>query len=190
MNARIAGSLALLVMTAALASDAQAQCVGCFVRSIGRDFERRNCWPEPFTYADRDIARAPFGIMVANGWERQNLLVDAYFDEKGSKLTDTGRVRVNWILFDAPPQHRVIYVHRAIRPEETSARLATVQTYVASVWQGSSQPPILASNVSGEGWSADRVDIVNKKFLQAIQAPQLPAATQGGSSSGSGSSTP
>lgn len=188
MNARIAGSIAFLVMTAALATEAQAQCLGCFVRSVGRDFERRNCWPEPFTYADRDIARAPFSVMVANGWERQNLLIEAYFTENGAQLTDAGRVRINWILFDGPPQHRAIYVRRSIRPEETSARMATVQAYVASVWQGSSLPPILASSVSAEGWSADRVDVVNKKFLQAIPAPQLPAASQGGS--GAGSSQP
>ena len=188
MNARIAGSIAFLVITVALATDAQAQCLGCFVKSVGRDFERRNCWPEPFVYTDRDVARAPFGIMVANGWERQNLLIDAYFTEHGAQLTDAGRVRINWILFDGLPQHRMIYVRRSIKPEETAARLATVHAYVGSVWQGSSMPPILASNVSAEGWPADRVDVVNKKFLQAIPAPQLPAPTQG--SAAGGGSTP
>ena len=190
MKSRVACCAALILAGVCGGLSARADCITEFFTDIPKDTARRNCWPIPFVYPARQATREPFATKVANGWERQNLLVDAYFDDNGNKLTDTGRVRVNWILFDAPPQHRVIYVHRAIRPEETSARLATVQTYVASVWQGSSQPPILASSVSGEGWSADRVDIVNKKFLQAIPAPQLPAAAQGGSSSGSGSSTP
>ena len=189
MKARMAGSLAFALLTLGTAASSQAQCVGCLVRSIERDFARRNCWPEPFVYADRDAARAPWGLMVANGWERQNLMIDMYFEGEGARLTDAGKTKLNWILFDAPPQHRVIYVRRSIHPDETAARMAAVQAYVASIWTGEQTPPILASNASQEGWPADRVDTVNKKFLQAIPAPTLPTTGQGGGGGG-GSGTP
>lgn len=186
MNARIAGSVAFVMLVLGMAHNAHAQCLGCFVQSIERDFARRNCWPEPFIYPDRDAARAPWGIMTSNGWERQNLLIDMYFEENGARLTDAGRTKLNWILFEAPPQHRVVYVHRSIHPEETATRMATVQTYVSSLWQGSAIPPILPSAASQDGWPADRVDLVNKKFLQAIPAPKLPASSQGGGGGSSG----
>jgi hypothetical protein len=128
--------------------------------------------------------------MITNGWELQNLLIDQYFEDNGTRLTEAGRVRVRWIAFEAPPQHRIIYVHRSTVPEETAARVMVVQSYAAQVLHGQPLPPILESNASVEGWPAERVDIINKKFLQSIPAPLLPAASQGGGSTGgSGGST-
>ena len=160
---------------------------GGFVGSVCRDFQRRNCWPEPFVQPDRDAVRAPFGLMIANGWERQNLMIDQYFEDNGTRLTEAGRVRVRWIAFEAPAQHRVIYVHRSTEPEETAARVMAVQSYAAQVLHGQPLPPILESNASVEGWPAERVDVINKKFLQSIPAPLLPSLSQGGGTGGGGS---
>ena len=132
--------------------------------------------------------RAPFALIVASGWERQNLLIDQYFEENGTRLTEAGKVRIRWILFEAPVEHRIIYVHRSIEPEETASRVLIAQPTASQVLHGQPLPPIIESNASMEGWPAERVDIINKKFLQSIPAPVLPSngAGGGGSSGGSG----
>ena len=77
-----------------------------FCHSVARDTKRRNCWPEPFTRPDRYAVRAPFALMVSNGWRRQNLLGEHHFVDQGGKLTEAGRLKIRWILTEAPQHHR------------------------------------------------------------------------------------
>ena len=98
-----------------------------FFHHIYRDFQRRRCWPEPFIYQDREMALAPYFTMVSRGWELQNMLADHHFLAGTTQLTEAGRLKIYWILMEAPPQHRVIYVHRSLRPEETIGRVEAVR---------------------------------------------------------------
>lgn len=158
------------------------------VRSIARDFARRNCWPEPFIEPDRQAVREPFGLMVANGWERQNLLGDQYFVSGTPQLTEAARLKIQWIMMEAPQQHRVIYVHRALNPQDTQARIDSVRTFAMQLGTGD-VPPIQETSISSQGWPAERVDIISRKFNSSMPAPKLPrsGSADGGGGGGGGS---
>jgi hypothetical protein len=151
---------------------------------IRRDFARRNCWPEPFVGYDRQTVREPFALMIARGWERQNMLYDEYFEDSRNVLTEAGRLKVRWILTEAPFQHRIVYVHRADDPQETQARMESVRAYASQLLHGAMLPPILETSVSPPSSPADRVDMVSRKYYQSMPEPKLPMA--GGSSGGGG----
>ena len=101
--------------------------LGEFLSSVARNTKRRNCWPEPFIYADREATRQVNAIQEAAGWERQNLLSDFHFVSGGMELTEAGRMRVLWIVNEASEAHRQVFVHRANTPQETVVHMQTVQ---------------------------------------------------------------
>jgi len=156
-----------------------------FLLGICRDFKRRNCWPEPFVCPDRKAVREPSAIMIARGWERQNMLSDQYFEDSRHVLTEAGRLKIHWILTEAPSQHRVVYVRRADDPQVTYARLESVRAYAAQILPGQPLPPVLETSLAPPGWPADRVDIVSRKFYSSLPDPRLSSAS-GGSSGGAG----
>jgi hypothetical protein len=164
-----------------------------FCNSVARDTKRRNCWPAPFVCPDRQTVRAPFAIMVNNGWRRQNMLGDFYFDSTTGQLTEAGKLKIRWIMFEAPEQHREIYVHIGLTNEETQARLALVTAEASSLAPNGQVPPIMQTSISDGGTPASRVDMIDRKYQSSIPVPRLPAPSNqsgsgaaGGSSGGSG----
>jgi hypothetical protein len=188
----LAYSARLIVFASVLLSSfpLSAGCPDDFLSSIARDTKRRNCWPQPFDCPDRQTVRMPFAIMVNNGWRRQNMLGDYHFDPKTGQLTEAGQMKIHWILFEAPQQHRDIYVHIGQTPEETSARLANVRTQVASLVPQGEMPPIMQTSIPDAGSPADRVELIDRKYQTSIPIPRLPALTggNGGGNSSNGSS--
>ena len=73
-----------------------------FCNSVARDTKRRNCWPAPFNCPDRQTVRAPFAIMVNNGWRRQNMLGDFHFEATTGQLTEAGKLKIRWIVIRGP----------------------------------------------------------------------------------------
>jgi hypothetical protein len=151
---------------------------------ITRDIKRRQCWPQPFDASDRAAVRAPFVTMVANGWRKQNLLGDYYFEAGSGKLNEAGNLKIRWILTEGPEQHRIIYVRAADSEEATSARIATVQEQVARIAPKGNPVPVLPTTISDEGWPADEVEAIAKTYLKSTPVPRLPAPAN--SSSGGG----
>jgi hypothetical protein len=151
--------------------------------SIAQDVKRRQCWPEPFLGPDRATIRAPFAIQVANGWRRQNMLGEFHFEPGTGQLTEAGQLKVRWILTAGPKQHRLIYVHTADKDEETSARIAAVQQLAGQVAPHDA-PPVMPTSIADDGWPADQVDLIGRKFQASTPAPRLPAASGNASPSG------
>ncbi len=151
-----------------------------FGRSVARDTKRRNCWPEPFLRPDRHAARAPLAVMVSNGWRRQNLLADHHFIERGAKLTEAGRMKIRWILTEAPQQHRTVYVQRADDPQVTAARIDNVQQVAAQLVPEGALPLVLETSIPVRGWPAARADMIGRKFEASTPEPRLPETSSGG----------
>jgi hypothetical protein len=172
------------VLFSAIPLSADGLCDGC--NSMVRDTKRRNCWPAPFECPDRQAARTPFAIMVNNGWRRQNMLGDYYFEPTTGQLTEAGRLKIRWIVFEAPEQHRAIFVHIAQTIEETSTRMANVQAQVALIAPQAEMPPIMQTSIADSGTPADRVDLIERKYQASVPAPRLPAQTTSGSSTSAG----
>ena len=115
--------------------------------SISKDFKRNNCWPRPFVWTDRQAVRAPFVIMVNKGWQRENTLGEYHFDSETGQLNEPGRRRVHWIVNQAIVSRRSIFVHRAMRPEMTLARVDSVQQWTAQIMPHGDLPPVLETNL-------------------------------------------
>jgi hypothetical protein len=180
MRIRIVLALSMLLAIAGATLPSLADdCLG-----ICRDFKRRNCWPEPFVAPDRQAVREPMAIMIAHGWERQNMLHEQYFEDGKSTLNEAGRLKIRWILNEAPSTHRVVYVRRADNPADTQARIESVHAYMAQLQPGTMQAPVLETNMSPPSWPADRMDVLNRKFFDAIPAPKLSGDSGGSGGSG------
>ena len=158
------------------ATPARADFLEDFVHNVIRDTKRNNCWPNPFVYPDRQAARVPFVLMVNNGWRRQNMLGDYHFEQSSGELSESGRLKIRWILTEAPRHHRTIYVHRARSPEETVARMDAVQQHAFTLLGPQGEPPtVVESTVSPAGWPAERVDSIGRKFQTSAPDPRLPS---------------
>jgi hypothetical protein len=185
MPARTLSLVGFALIALGSAAQVSADLVCDAVNSVVTDVKRRQCWPEPFTGPDRATVRAPFAIQVANGWRRQNMLGEFHFDPTTGDLTEAGRLKVRWILTVCPQQHRLIYVHTAERDEETATRMAAVQKLAMQI-SPASVPPIMPTSISDQGWPADEVDRIGRKFQSTTPPPRLPAATSSGSGGSSG----
>ena len=119
----------------------------------------------------------PFVIQVANGWRRQNMLGEFHFEPGTGQLTEAGRLKVRWILTAGPQQHRLIYVHTAEKNEETSARIAAVQQLAAQITPND-VPPVMPTSISDDGWPADQVDLIGRKY-PVLDSPPTVASPDG-----------
>ena len=175
----------VVVTFTTLSTSAEWMCD--FFTGVARDTKRRNCWPAPFACPDRQTVRAPFTIMVSNGWRKQNMLGDFHFEPATGQLTEAGKLKICWIMYEAPEQHRAIYVHIGKTTEETEARLAAVNAQAASLAPQSEMPPILSTTISDVGAPAERVDIIKRMDQSSRPVPRIPFLTSqdGGSTSGS-----
>jgi hypothetical protein len=155
-------------------------------RMMHRDFHRNNLWPEPFNYPDRDVARAPFAVMVHNGWRVQNTLGSYHFHENSSRLTEAGQLKVHWIMTEAPPQYRTIYVERGESPEATAGRIQAIQAAAGQHLPPGAVAEVHETLVPPRGTPADQIDATARQWHNSIPAPRLPGSggSGGGSSSG------
>ncbi|MBN2578269.1 MAG: hypothetical protein JXB10_04690 [Pirellulales bacterium] len=145
-----------------------------FLRSIPRDTKRRNCWPKPFVCPDRQFTRAPFALQVDNGWQLQNMLGAHYFEEATGQLNESGRLKVRWILYEEPAQHRAVYVHVGQSHKETETRLRAVQEYAAQIMPQGDLPMITTTTLPEGGWPADRLYLIIMKNQSGQEVPHLP----------------
>jgi hypothetical protein len=183
MKVRLASAVSVVLLAIVWAAPVRADCPPVqWAKNAWRDFKRNNCWPKPFDEPDRQTVRAPFAIMVQNGWRRQNLLGDYHFEMDTGKLTPAGEEKVRWILLEAPEQHRTIYVGRGRTAAETAARVDAVEKLIPHILPEGQPPAVLETNLKPHGWSADRVDAIGRKFDSSTPEPRLPTSAKGGES--------
>jgi len=184
---RIGFGLVIGLTLMATASSARAENEwDDFWASVKTDWHRNNEWPHPFVEADIAAANAPFAVMIANGWQRENLLSEEYFDGETKRLTSAGRNRIRTILLQSPPEHRVVFVQRDLTDDVTAQRLDAVQQAVAAMLPQGSLPDVLVSNMTPASRSADLVNAELKSYASSAPTARLSGAHAGGSSSGGG----
>lgn len=151
----------------------QSPVRGDFFKALVRDFREVNQWPCPYHCWDQEAVRSAFPSMIQSGWRRQNLLSDGHFTANNGELSPAGKFKVQWILTQAPPEHRVIHVRRAETPEQTAARILAVQKYAAKIAPDSEPPFIEESNLSPPGYSAGWPGPKDESTTRKFQ-PQMP----------------
>jgi hypothetical protein len=177
----------LLVLSTARSSQADNWFSDCW-HDFWAATHRNNAWPEAFIPADRYSVRAPFATCVANGWRAQNTLVDYHFDDETGRLNEAGTLRVQSILIYTPPAYRTVFLVRGPTPENTAARLASVQEAASRIVPPGEMPPVIDTNVEPRSTPAYYIVDVDRSFRESTPDPRLPAGTRA-TSGGSGSSS-
>lgn len=165
-----------------------AQAEAELFKRVKRDFNRNNCWPAPFLAPDRMAVRAPFAVMINNGWRTQNTLSDEHFDAETGLLNEAGELKVRDILSYSPPEHRTVFVLQARYDDMTAARNRSVSELLSRINGFSEGPAIAGTNIRPRGWPAENVSAIGTRFNATAPDPRLPAATGGGMSGGGGGS--
>ena len=140
-------------------------------------------WPEQYLDHDRSAARAPFAVMIANGWRSQNTVSTYHFNEETGELNDTGRLKVRAVMLETPVEWRTLYVLRADRTALTAARVKAVQEYALELAQEEPIPPVLITTVEPRGTRGDVSNRVQQQFMESAPAPVLPQGDREGSGS-------
>jgi hypothetical protein len=155
---------------------------GEFWHRTSIDFHRNNCWPQPFQAQDRELTRSPLIAMTAAGWRQNNTLSDHFFIADDQSINQAGEIKIRWIVTQAPPHRRTVYVLRGATPESTAARVEAVQRKVEKYSLAGQQPDVVVTDIIPPGASGDYFDQVDRQFKQSIPAPRLPAMEATGGS--------
>ncbi|MCO6044625.1 hypothetical protein NG895_11970 [Aeoliella sp. ICT_H6.2] len=142
-------------------------------------------WPYPYVCPDRVWAHAPFDIMVANGWRRQNLLGAHHFDPQTGKLTRAGELKVEWILTQTPPSRRQVFVERSMNDDVTQNRIAQAQQFANGLPIEGGDTIVQDTYVRSPSRAAGMVDGERNSFIENRKPAVLPAGTTSTSSAAS-----
>ena len=176
---RIVLAAAAVCVTFGNVESARAVCADDFAYYVKRGYYRNEAWPWPYVCPDRIAVREPFCVMINNGWRRQNLLGPHHFNADATQLTTAGELRVQWIMTQAPPDRRSIFVERSTEADVTQQRLATVRDYTGQIPFGGPAPLVADTHLMSEGRPAAVVDATNVRFQESMMPPKLPALTVG-----------
>lgn len=178
---------ALVLVTTGAACYAQHHCSS---HSCGYDrplaeryragYDANVHWPRIYIPPARRSVCATYNAMINNGWRRQNLLGDYHFNKDTNELTNAGKLKVNWILSQAPVQRRNVFVQRAGDEAETTSRIAAVHDYAGKMSPSVGNVDVNDTHIVAEGHAASSVDNVFVGYEANRLPPVLPAGTGGG----------
>jgi hypothetical protein len=114
--------------------------------------------------------------MINNGWRRENMLGSHHFNPDTNQLNAAGQLRVQWVMTQAPPDRRGIFVERTLDQNSNNQRMTAVQEYATQVAIDGRPPQVTQTHLVTEGRPATVVDFTNTKFQQSMPVPVLPAA--------------
>lgn len=172
----LTSGIVVAALVSGFASSSEAFWLDAFFCHVEEGAKQNERWPSPYICPDRVYAHAPFNAMITNGWRRQNLLGAHHFNGDSTELTQAGELKVRWILEQAPPAYRRIFVERSFVDETTQARVATTQKFAEEFATGD-VPQVAETHIVSEGRPAATVDFVNSKFRENMRVPTLPAST-------------
>jgi len=180
---QMAASTLLVLVTASSVSYAQQSCG--YEPSLGQLFragyDANVQWPRQYIPPARSSVCQTYNAMINNGWRRQNLLGDYHFNKETNELTSAGKLKVNWIMSQAPVGRRSVFVQRAGEELNTTARLAAVHNYAGNMSPSVGQIEVNDTHIVAEGHRASSVDSVFVGYEANRMPPVLPASSGGGS---------
>jgi len=176
-------ALVLVVVAGMARSTLAVFCDDC-ARYEKQNFYMNHQWPWPYVCPDRLAVREPFCIMISNGWRRQNLLGEQHFNPETNQLTRAGELRVQWIMTQAPPDRRGIFIERTLNTDANTKRLEVVRDFATKVSTDGRMPQVEDTYLMSEGRPAAMVDATNVSFMKSMPAPVLPPVNASNISTG------
>ncbi len=162
-------------------------CQATYLGATDEAFKDNLRWPHQYVWPSRRGICQSFAIMANNGWRRQNLLGQYHFDPETGELSTAGRVKVQWILTQAPPQRRTIYVERTLDQQQTAGRVEAVQNLASSTTTAEGPVDVQETLLHDDGRPAAAIDAVFTGFTTNQKPPVLPDAESASDSTSSGS---
>lgn len=135
---------------------------------------RNNAWPQPFRTLDATSVASPFEVMRSNGWREFNTLAGTFFDES-HHLTDAGMLKLQQVLQTAPTSRKSVFIVRGESPEQTSARLESVEIAISGMIPSGELPPIYVTDIIPSTSSGVYQTMVNRALVKTTPTPRLPA---------------
>jgi hypothetical protein len=188
----IAALVPMAVLMAAGAASGQqyaghcSQCTTAYGPTYGQTYKdsyyESSMWPRQYISPARRGICQSYELMIANGWRRHNLLGKYDFAVDGEGLSEAGRLRVQWILTQAPPNRRTIFVQRGVDVAQTAVRIEAVQELAASMSPSVGPADVQETYLRDDGHPASTVDAVFTGFSANQMAPVLPESGGGSSS--------
>ncbi len=148
--------------------------VGCaeMKHQCGVDYARNVAWPQPFRGADSQSVVAPFEIMRDNGWRENNTIGSGLFSTQQT-LSEAGVIKVQWIVTQAPQNHRVVYIKTGATEQETNARVESVQLAVSQMIPTGQLPQILVTEIEPATSSGAYQTLVHRALIKTTPTPRL-----------------
>jgi hypothetical protein len=167
-------SVFAVALVMCVASTASAVWVDTTVHYVRSGCRANRDWPWPYICPDREAVREPFAIMTNNGWRRQNLLGPHHFDASKNTLTTAGELKIHWIMTQAPPERRNIFVERSLDSAVTAQRVEAARQYAIQLANDGRSPQVGDTHLVSEGRPAAAVDATYTRFNESMPAPILP----------------
>lgn len=178
----LGGPLGLGGMTA---TEARAEW-GSWWHNSHVNYVRLQAWPQPFTDVDARQTVSQFEVMKVNGWRLHNTIGNELFRDSDAALVAAGHNRIHWIVSQAPPERRVIYVLRGRSVQETEARLASVRQSVAAMNYSGPLPQMVLTDIEPRTSSGAWATQINRDWMEALPEPKLPGTSPTGSAGATG----
>jgi len=156
-------------------------------QQLSHEYHAAHYWPWPYFCDDRRYVRSLSDTQIGVGWMTETTLYSYHFAEETNLLTDAGRLHLRWVIENAPPQHRAVYVQAAESADASQARLAAVQKSAAEFAASGSVPPITLRVTSPLGRPALEVDAIRRAEIGSIPEPRIPIEAQATGTSASSS---
>lgn len=119
-------------------------------------------WPHPYMCQDRNSVRELIAAHETAGWTDHTTFFDYHFEPDTQTLNRSGRLHLQSILRNAPPQHRQLYVQAGDNMTASELRMASVQAETAEM-VGSGQVPVIQLRVTSTiGRAAADVDLIQR----------------------------
>lgn len=191
-TANLLASAMLVFVSASSVTNAQDCCGHCptgqcatgqyptLAQTFRGGYDANVQWPRHYIPPARRSVCKTYDAMVNNGWRRQNLLGNYHFNKDTNELTSAGKLKVNWILSQAPEQRRNVFVQRAGEEVATTARIAAVHDYAGKLSPSVGQVDVNDTHIVAEGLPASSVDNVFTGYEANRLPPVLPAGAAGG----------
>jgi hypothetical protein len=135
-------------------------------------YHHSHYWPYPYNCMDQSVVRDAIAAQAAQGWAEATTLHEYYFNPETQQLNEAGRLQLQWILTQVPPEFRTAFVASGFEPAVSQVRLASVQQ-VACALVGNDVPPILLRPDIATGRAAVEIDLIRRAQLRTMPRPYL-----------------
>ena len=116
-------------------------------------------------------------------------LYDYHFEPDTHQLNPSGRMHVRWILENAPPRHRYIFVQAAVDQAGSETRVVTAKNEAVALVGDEQIPPVMVRVASPVGRPAEEIDTVRRLERESTLKPRITPPIGGGTAGSAASSS-